>query len=87
MKYRNASSILPKELVEELQKYIDGDYLYIPSKKENRKKWGACSGSREKLAKRNNKIREDFLHGASMEQLSKHYFLSIHAIRKIIYSR
>jgi Mor family transcriptional regulator len=87
MKYLNAASILPEELVNELQKYVEGNYLYIPSKKRNRKKWGECSGSRMEFKKRNQKIREEFTTGTSMEQLSETYYLSIHAIRKIIYSK
>ena len=32
MKYINASTILPDELVEELQKYVQAGYIYIPAK-------------------------------------------------------
>jgi len=45
MKYRNASDILPDELLKEVQKYTSGETLYIPSSKE-RKKWGHGSGAR-----------------------------------------
>ncbi len=31
MKYINAKILLPDELVKELQKYIQGGYIYIPS--------------------------------------------------------
>lgn len=31
MKYANASDVLPDALIHELQKYIHGSYLYIPS--------------------------------------------------------
>lgn len=43
MKYRNASDILPDELLKELQKYASGETLYIPSNIE-RKKWGMILG-------------------------------------------
>ena len=33
MKYTNATLILPDELVEELQKYIQAGYLYVPAKR------------------------------------------------------
>ena len=32
MKYRNANSILPKELLERLQEYVQGEYIYVPIK-------------------------------------------------------
>ena len=43
MKYINANVInviLPEKLIEEIQKYIQGKYIYIPIKKENYKSWG-----------------------------------------------
>jgi len=87
MKYINAFSVLPDNLVEELQKYVQGSYIYVPSKKGQRKKWGELSGYREKIEKRNYKIRQDFASGISIEMLANTYFLSEHAIRKIVYSR
>ncbi len=32
MKYINANMILPEKLIEEIQKYIQGKYIYIPIK-------------------------------------------------------
>ena len=43
MKYKKASDILPIEIIEKIQEYIDGDFLYIPRKDINRKKWGEKS--------------------------------------------
>ena len=34
MKYINAKEILPDVLVEELQKYVQAGYIYIPAKSE-----------------------------------------------------
>jgi hypothetical protein len=34
MKYINANVILPEKLIEEIQKYIQGKYIYIPIKKK-----------------------------------------------------
>ena len=53
MKYTNATLILPDELVEELQKYIQAGYLYVPAKGERRKSWGELSGYRKELDQRN----------------------------------
>lgn len=85
MKYIKANSILPISLIEELQNYIQGGYIYIPSRNENKKGWGELSGYKREIEKRNKKIRMDYKHGKSLEELSKSYFLSIHSIRKIVY--
>ena len=47
MKYRNANEILPAGLVEELQKYMQAGYIYIPAKTEQHKSWGEVSGCRK----------------------------------------
>ena len=47
--------------------------------------WGELSGYKREIEKRNKKIRMDYKHGKSLEELSKSYFLSIHSIKKIIY--
>ena len=60
MKYIKADSILPVALVEELQNYIQGGYIYIPSKKDNKKKWGELSGYKLEIKQRNIKIKKDY---------------------------
>ncbi len=87
MKYINALSVLPNHLVEELQEYVQGNYIYVPSKRGQHKSWGELSGYREKIKKRNQKIRQDFDSGISIEILADTYFLSEYTIRKIVYSR
>ena len=49
MSYKNAKDVLPDELIREIQKYIDGDLLYIPTKSE-KTEWGIRSGARQKYA-------------------------------------
>lgn len=49
MKYVKAQDVLPEEIIEILQKYVDGKYLYIPRKNENQKAWGENSGIRKAL--------------------------------------
>ena len=36
MKYVNAMEILPKELISEIQKYVEGNIIYIPNKSGKR---------------------------------------------------
>jgi Mor family transcriptional regulator len=84
MKYRNASDILPDELLKELQKYVSGETLYIPSGVE-RQKWGHGSGARVFYKERNEEIRSKYFHKTSIEDLAEAYFLSTETIRKILY--
>lgn len=49
MSYINAANILPKELLIEVQKYIQGETLYIPAQQSTRKKWGSVSGIQKQL--------------------------------------
>ena len=65
MKYINANEILPVRLVEELQKYMQAGYIYIPAKTEQHKSWGELSGYRKELEDRNKKIILDYKQGIS----------------------
>lgn len=87
MKYINANAILPDMLVKELQKYVQAEYIYIPAKDEQHKPWGELFGYRKELAKRNAAIIMEYDNGISVEELAERYFLSVSAIRKIIYQR
>ena len=87
MKYINATTILPGALVEELQKYVQAGYIYIPAKDEPHKSWGELSGYRKELNKRNIAIIEKYQKGVSIEEIGDEYGLSIYAIRKIIYQK
>ena len=84
MKYKKASDILPDELLREVQKYIEGEALYIPRGK-TRKKWGENSGIRNLFIERNEEIRNKFFHKVSIEALAEEYSLSYETIRKIVY--
>jgi hypothetical protein len=41
MSYKRAIYILPNDLLEQVQEYIDGEFIYIPRKSSNKKEWGA----------------------------------------------
>lgn len=84
MKYEKAEKILPKDIIELLQDYIDGGYLYIPRKNNNRKAWGECSGFRRELESRNIEIYSKYIEGMSVKELTKEYYLSENSIRRII---
>jgi hypothetical protein len=85
MKYRNASEILPDGLLKELQKYVSGEILYVPSDK-TRKKWGADTGARYYYESRNAEIRHKYFHlKAPLGTLCEEYNLSDETVRKILY--
>ena len=84
MKYRRASDVLPEELLREVQKYTQGETLYVPKTKE-RKKWGENSGARSFYSRRNDEIREKFSQKVPVERLADEYFLSEDMIRKILF--
>jgi len=85
MKYRNASEILPDDLLKELQKYAPGEILYVPSDKA-RKKWGVDNGARRFYEQRNEEIRQKYFgHKTTLDDLCEEYNLSYETVRKIIY--
>jgi Mor family transcriptional regulator len=85
LKYRNASEILPDDLLKELQKYAPGEILYVPADK-SRKQWGAQSGARQFYAQRNEEIRYKYRHqGVTINALAEEYGLSDETIRKVLY--
>ena len=84
MKYVKAIDVLPQEIIEIIQNYVDGEYLYIPRKNDNKKSWGEKSGIKNILKERNIEIYEKYIKGLSISELSKKYFLSEKSIRRII---
>jgi len=86
MKYVNAHNILPEKLISEIQKYVQGETLYIPKQEKTYHKWGSRSGGRKLIDERNASIKRAFKSGSSINQLADEYFLSIETIKKIVYS-
>ncbi|MGI8387411.1 CD3324 family protein [Robertmurraya sp. P23] len=86
MKYINANKVLPEKLIVEIQKYVQGETLYIPKQETEYQKWGTSSGGRRLLDHRNAAIRNSFISGSSIHQLAEEYYLSTETIKKIVYS-
>ncbi|HHU77331.1 MAG: CD3324 family protein [Caldicoprobacterales bacterium] len=84
MGYKNGKDVLPCELLQELQKYIQGELLYIPKKKNSRAGWGENNGTRNKIRKRNEEIHRLYVRGMRIQELVTRYHLSEDSIRKII---
>ena len=87
MKYVKVETVLPENLIVEIQKYIQGEYIYVPSKVEKKKRWGENSGSRTYIQNRNEKIRNKYAEGLRINNLAEEFFLSVESIKKIIYAK
>ncbi len=84
MSYANARDIFPDEILEILQNYVDGEFIYIPKKDENKMAWGELTKSKEELLSRNTEIYKDYLEGMCTQTLSEKYYLSRKTIQRII---
>lgn len=84
MSYKKAKNLLPAELVELIQKYVDGEYIYIPRREENKKSWGSSTTTRKELELRNSNIYNDHLSGKDIVTLGEKYFLSSKSIQRIV---
>lgn len=84
MGYYNCEKRLPKELIEAIQQYVDGESIYIPRIKQKRISWGEVSQSRTLLDKRNVEIYERYHLGIPVKELAEEYNISTQGIYKII---
>lgn len=84
MGYRKAEEVLPMEVIELIQQYVDGENIYIPRKVENRQKWGAKTRIRQELLLRNQEIYRDYQTGIKIPELAGKYYLSEKSIQRIV---
>lgn len=70
MSYRKATQVLPEALLRQVQQYVDGEFLYIPSIPGTEKQWGAGTTTRQELRERNQHIYQAYLAGSSMNHLA-----------------
>ncbi len=84
MGYIKAEEILPVEVIQLIQQYVDGQNIYIPRKTENRLQWGSGTGIKKELHKRNQQIYNDYLAGDKVSVLAVRYYLSEKSIQRII---
>lgn len=84
MKYLNGKDIFPSELLELIQNYTQGNYVYIPKREENKYQWGTQTSYRKELEKRNSHIYTKYLTGFSIRQLAEGYHLSEKTMKRII---
>ena len=86
VKYLNATEVLPRDLLIQIQKHIKGEVLYIPSGDEHTA-WGEKNGSRSFFENRNKQIEKQYENGHSLELIASKYGLAYDTVRKIIYKK
>ena len=84
MRYLNAEEILPAELLEQVQRYADGIYLYIPRRADHRQRWGSSTRYREELQQRNESIRLLHREGLDAQELAERFHLSVKTIQRVL---
>ncbi len=84
MCYKAAKEILPIEVIEIIQNYIQGEYIYIPKKENTRQQWGTKNNTRKEINLRDEAIYGEYVAGISRKQLADKYFLSKKSIDRII---
>ena len=82
MKYKNAVKILPPDLIEQLQQYVQGEYLYIPIK--DKEIHTNMTEYALEVQKRDEHIYTNHLQGVCNAELAHKYALSESSIRRII---
>ena len=85
MSYIRADEILPGELLEAIQQYVDGQTIYIP--KKEKQEWGSGTSAKEFFRERNESIYESYQEGISEEELSRRFSLSRKSIQRILRSQ
>ncbi|MCQ2433260.1 MAG: hypothetical protein MJ175_11710 [Clostridia bacterium] len=84
MVYKNARGVLPDALIAEIQKYVDGETIYIPAKNEVKTEWGHRNGTRARYQQRNAEICSLFENRVPISEISGRYYLASDTVRKII---
>ena len=82
MSYIRAEEILPKELIEAIQRYVDGKSIYIPRKEK--REWGSGTSARAFFRERDEDIYAAYCRGASPAELSRRFSLSEKSIQRIV---
>ncbi len=85
MSYIKAEKVLPKELIEDIQQYVSGKSIYIPSKEKQ--DWGSRTKTKQYYALRNREIIAKYQAGTGIKLLADEYFLSEKSIQRIIRNR
>lgn len=84
MSYLRAEEILPKEVLDLIQQYVDGQMIYIPRKEGCQRSWGSGTDTKKDLEYRNEQIYMEYQSGSSIAELALRYCLAEKSIQRII---
>ena len=87
MGYTNATEVLPKTVLEAVQKYVDGQCVYIPRRDDRRKAWGERTQTRANITARNREIHARHDRGMGVRELAEEFYLSPKTIARILSAR
>lgn len=82
MSYIRAENVLPRELLETIQQYVEGKLIYIPCR--GKQEWGSTTSARAFFRERNEKIYEAYKSGMSLQELAHSFSLSEKSIQRIL---
>ena len=84
MGYIRAEEILPVEIIELIQQYVDGANIYIPRRENARVGWGESNRVKERLHARDMQIYQENTKGVKVRDLAQAYYLSEKSIWRIL---
>lgn len=82
MSYIKAENVLPQELIETIQQYVDGKLIYIPCKEKQ--EWGSTTSAKAFFRERNARIYETYKGGMKPRELARIFSLSEKSIQRIL---
>ena len=82
MSYIRAEHVLPQELIETIQQYVDGKLIYIPCREKQ--EWGSTTSAKAFFRERNEKIYETYKSGMGLHELARSFSLSEKSIQRIL---
>lgn len=84
MGYLRAEEVLPKEILDLIQQYVDGQMIYIPRKEGCQRSWGSGTGTKKDLEHRNRQIYTEYRSGSTTRELAGIYCLTEKSIQRIL---
>lgn len=82
MSYIKAENVLPQELIETIQQYVDGKLIYIPCREKQ--EWGTTTSAKAFFRERNERIYDTYRSGMGLRELAVRFSLSEKSIQRIL---
>jgi len=82
MSYIRAEHVLPQELIETIQQYVDGKLIYIPCREKQ--EWGSTTSAKAFFRERNERIYKAYQGGMGVQKLAQRFSLSEKSIQRIL---